>query len=130
MPPKPFPNLFAPYRGIEIPEFNTTNKPRVEQLIHEGKLEITLQDAVELALENNMDIAVARYQPWFADTDILATKGGGHAAGHHRRGDLLFDRERPVLELDPSLTGSVGLADVSTPINNPFISGTGTAPIN
>ena len=59
-----------------------SNKPRVEQLIHDGKLEITLQDAVELALENNMDIAVARYQPWLADTDILATKGGGSGAGH------------------------------------------------
>src|SRR5579862_1754892 len=80
-PPSPFPNLFAPYRGIEIPEFNTSNKPRVDQLIHDGKLEITLQDAVELALENNMDIAVARYQPWFADTDVLTAKGGGQPLG-------------------------------------------------
>jgi len=39
-------------------------------LIHDGKLEITLQDSVELALENSMDIAVQRYIPWFADTDI------------------------------------------------------------
>ena len=126
-PPKPFPNLFAPYRGIEIPEFNTSNRGRVEQLIHEGKLEITLQDAVELALENNMDIAVARYQPWLADTDILATKGGGQAQGTNGAEVFFSTANTPFLALDPSLTGSVGLANVSTPINNPFISGTGTS---
>src|SRR5580698_7607451 len=125
-PPKPFPNLFAPYRGIEIPEFNTANRGRVEQLIHDGKLEITLQDAVELALENNMDIAVARYQPWLADTDILATKGGGQAQGTNGAEVFFSTANTPFLALDPSLTGSVGLANVSTPINNPFISGTGT----
>src|SRR5580698_9181147 len=126
-PPKPFPNLFAPYRGIEIPEFNTNNKPRVDQLIHEGKLEITLQDAVELALENNMDIAVARYQPWLADTDIMATKGGGLPTGTTGAEILFSTANVPQLQLDPSLVGSVGIANVSTPINNPFISGTGTA---
>jgi outer membrane protein len=126
-PPKPFPNLFAPYRGIEIPDFNTSNKPRVEQLIHNGKLEITLQDAVELALENNMDIAVARYQPWLADTDILATKGGGQAQGTTGAEVFFSTAFVPQLALDPSLTGSIGFANVSTPINNPFISGTGTA---
>jgi outer membrane protein len=126
-PPKPFPNLLAPYRGISIPDFNTSNKPRVEQLIHDGKLEITLQDAVELALENNMDIAVARYQPWLADTDILAATGGGVGQGT-AGADIPFSTANvPQLALDPVLTGSVGFADVSTPINNPFISGTGTA---
>ena len=126
-PPKPFPNLLAPYRGIEIPDFNTANKPRVEQLIHDGKLEITLQDAVELALENNMDIAVARYQPWLADTDVMATKGGGQAQGTNGAEVFFSTANVPFLQLDPSLAGSLGFANVSTPINNPFISGTGTA---
>src|SRR6266852_9265504 len=72
--PRGFPNLIAPYRPIRIPEPVLTNSPRLEQLIHEGKLELTLQDAVELALENSMDIAVQRYNVWFADTDILATE--------------------------------------------------------
>jgi outer membrane protein len=126
-PPKAFPTLFAPYRGIDIPEFKASNKPRVDQLIHEGKLEITLQDAVELALENNMDIAVARYQPWFADTDVLATKGGGTPQGTLGAEVFFSTANVPTLALDPALTGSVGFAEVSTPINNPFISGTGTA---
>jgi len=126
-PPSPFPNLLAPYRGIDIPEFNINNKPRVDELIHNGKLEITLQDAVELALENNMDIAVARYQPWLADTDVLATKGGGQAQGTTGAEVFFSTANVPFEQLDPSLTGSLGLAQVSTPINNPFISGTGTA---
>jgi outer membrane protein len=124
--PKPFPNLLAAYRGVDIPEFNVANKPRVEQLIHEGKLEITLQDAVELALENNMDIAVARYQPWLADTDILASTGGGQGQGTNGVEIPFSTAFVPQLALDPTLTGSVGFASVSTPINNPFISGTGT----
>ena len=57
------------------------NSPRVDQLIHDGKLQITLQDAVELALENSLDIAVARYNPWIADTDILRTKAAGQGRG-------------------------------------------------
>src|SRR5579871_477806 len=125
-PPKPFPNLLAPYRGIDIPDFNTANKPRVEQLIHDGKLEITLQDAVELALENNMDIAVARYQPWLADTDVMATKAGGQAQGTNGAEVFFSTANVPFLQLDPLLQGNVGLASVSTPINNPFISGIGT----
>src|SRR5215831_8941326 len=44
--PKPFPNLIAPYRAISIPQPALTNSPRVDQLVRDGKLELTLQDAV------------------------------------------------------------------------------------
>src|SRR5437867_7850787 len=53
--PRAFPNLIAPYRSIHIPEPVIINSPRIDQLIHDNKLELTLQDAVELALENSMD---------------------------------------------------------------------------
>src|SRR6266851_4248999 len=79
--PKAFPNLIAPYRPIQIPEPVLTNSPRVDQLIHEGKLELTLQDAVELALENSMDIAVQRYYPWIADVSILKANSGSSGFG-------------------------------------------------
>ena len=95
--PKPFPNLLAPYRAISMPDFNVRNKPRVEQLIHEGKLEITLQDAVELALENNMDIAVREIQPWFGRYRHFGHQRRRQCARHRTaRGDYLFDRERPL----------------------------------
>src|SRR5215472_9279797 len=79
--PKAFPNLIAPYNPVSIPSPSLTNSPRIEQLIHDGKLELSLQDAIELALENNLDIVVARYNVWFADTDLLRTAGGGVGRG-------------------------------------------------
>jgi outer membrane protein len=128
--PRPFPNLLNPYRQVSIPEFGVSNSPRIDQLIHDGKLEITLQDAVELALENSLDIAVARYNPWFADTDILATEAGGQAQGISGAEIRFSTANVPFLNYDPLLTTSVFFDDRSTPINNPFISGTGTAGIS
>ena len=125
--PRPFPNLLNPYRQVSIPEFGTSNSPRVDQLIHDGKLEITLQDAVELALENSLDIAVARYNPWFADTDIMAAEAGGLPQGISGAEIRFSTANVPFLSYDPTLTTSVFFDDRSTPINNPFISGTGTA---
>jgi len=75
--PKFFPNLLAPYSPISIAAPGLTNSPRIDQLIHDGKLELSMQEAVELALENSMDIVVQRYNPWFADTSILKANAGG-----------------------------------------------------
>jgi outer membrane protein len=122
--PRPFPNLFAPYSPIQIPEFGTANSPRIDQLIHDGKLEITLQDAVELALQNSMDIAVARYNPWFADTDIMTAEGGGLPQGINGAEIRFSTAFVPALTYDPTLTASMFFDDRSTPVNNPFISGT------
>src|SRR5262245_19278482 len=80
-PLNPFPNLIAPYRPISVDPPNIANSPRLEQLIRDNKLELSLQDTIELALENNMDIAVQRYNPWLADTAILKAKAGGFGAG-------------------------------------------------
>jgi outer membrane protein len=124
--PHGFPNLLAPYRPIRIPEPLLTNSPRVDQLIHDGKLQLTLQDAVELALENSMDIAVQRYIPWFADTDILATEAGAQPFGIPGAEIRQSFANIPFLNYDPTLTSQISYDDRKTPINNPFISGTGT----
>jgi outer membrane protein TolC len=124
--PKAFPNLIAPYRPIRIPEPVLTNSPRVDQLIHDGKLELTLQDAVELALENSMDIAVSRYNPWFADTDILQTEAGGQPFGITGAEIRQSFANVPFLNYDPTITSQISYDDRLTPVNNPFISGTGT----
>jgi outer membrane protein TolC len=58
-----------------------TNSPRLESLISGGKLELSLADALALALENNLDIAVQRYIPRFAQTDVLRTQSGQAARG-------------------------------------------------
>ena len=125
--PHGFPNLIAPYRPIRVPEPVLTNSPRIDQLIHDGKLELTLQDAVELALENSMDIAVSRYNVWFADTDILATEAGAQPFGIAGAEVRQSFANIPFLNYDPTLTTQISYDDRKTPINNPFISGTGAA---
>ena len=56
---------------------NLANTPRIDQLMHDGKLYISMNDAVALALENNLDIAIARYNLNIADTDVWRAKAGG-----------------------------------------------------
>ena len=78
---KSLPNLLAPYEGRTLPSPKLTNSPRIDQLIHEGKLRLSLNDAIALALENNLDLAIARYNLSIADTDVLRTKAGSQALG-------------------------------------------------
>jgi len=125
--PRAFPMLINPYRPIKIEEPVLTNSPRIDQMVHDGKLEISLQDAVELALENSLDIVVQRYNPWIADTDILRTLGGGAGRGLSGTGTASVLGNIPSLNFDPQVTASISYDDRTSPINNPFISGTGTS---
>jgi outer membrane protein TolC len=70
-------NPFSIYIPSNVPRPVLNNSSRLYQLIHDGKLYISLQDAIYLALEDNLDIAIARYNIPIADTDILRTKAGG-----------------------------------------------------
>jgi len=124
--PRSFPNLIAPYYPISISEPGAANTPKLEQMIHDGKLELTLQDAVELALANNMDIVVARYNPWFADTDILKTASGGTGRGTAGASFPFSTANIPFLSFDPLITGTVLFDQIAVPVNNPFLAGTGT----
>lgn len=76
-----FPNPFARYTPRDVPAPSFTNAPRIEQLIQNGKLMLSLDDAIAIALADNLDIAVARYNLPIADTDILRTKAGGSFLG-------------------------------------------------
>jgi len=74
--PNIFPNFWAPYLQQTIPLPVLENSPRLGNLIHEGKLELSLADALALTLENNLDIVVGRYVVPFSQIDILRTKSG------------------------------------------------------
>lgn len=76
-----FPNVFRPYAPRHVPEPNMSNSARVDQLIQNGKLMLSLSDAIALALENNLDVVIARYNLPIADTDILRTKSGQSTRG-------------------------------------------------
>lgn len=125
--PSAFPDLFRPYRPIALEPPVLANSPRIEQLIHDGKLSLTLQDAIELALENSLDIAVQRYYPWTADTDVLKTSAGGFGRGTPGASISSSTASVPFLSYDPLVIGTVLLDDRNAPVNNPFISGTGSA---
>jgi outer membrane protein TolC len=70
-------NPFSAYLPSRVPEPQLTNSPLINQLIREGKLYLSLKDAIRLALEDNLDIAIARYNLPIANTDILRTQAGG-----------------------------------------------------
>src|ERR1039458_6332315 len=67
-----FPNPIAPYKSRYLSAPNLSNTARIDQLMHDGKLYLSLNDAIALALENNLNIA---------DTDILRSKAGAAVLG-------------------------------------------------
>src|SRR5580704_7281775 len=128
-PPSPFPDITAPYRQIKIDPLVLTNSPRIQQLIREGKLLLSLEDAITLAVENNLGINIARYTPWEAETDLLRAKSGQTFFGVPQIGSQPDFANIPTISFDPILTANFNLADSTIPVNNPFISGTGTSGI-
>ena len=70
-------NPIRAYRASKVPEPNLANSPRIDSLIHDGVLQLSLQNAIELALENNLDLAIARYNIPIASADVLRTQAGG-----------------------------------------------------
>jgi outer membrane protein len=80
-PRSQFPNVIAPYKPEQVPAPNLSNTPRIDQLIHDGKIYLSINDAVALALENNLDVVLARYNLNIADTDILRAKSGANILG-------------------------------------------------
>lgn len=76
-----FPNPIAPYLSSHVDVPRVTNSPRLEDLVKDGKIYLSLSDAIMLALENNFDIAIARYNLDVSDTDILRSRAGGTLLG-------------------------------------------------
>lgn len=68
---------FRAYTPEDVPKPELANSPHLSELIRDGKLYLSLKDAVALALENNLDLAIARYNLPIADTDLLRTRAGG-----------------------------------------------------
>ena len=76
-----FPNPVGPYLAHHLPPPILSNTPRISQLLKDGKLYISIDDAIAVALENNLDIGIARYNLNVADTDILRAKAGSAILG-------------------------------------------------
>ena len=76
-----FPDPIGPYRSQSVAPPNLSNTPRIEQLMQNGKLMLSMNDAVALAMENNLDIAIQRYNLNIADTDVLRAEAGASTLG-------------------------------------------------
>ena len=69
-------NPIGVYSPTTIPKASFENSVRLADLVKDGKIYLSLSDAIALAIENNYDIAIARYDLDIADTDILRAKSG------------------------------------------------------
>jgi outer membrane protein TolC len=102
-----FPDIIGPYKPMKSTDPALTNSPRIEQLLQGGKLMLSLQDAISLALENNIAIDVERYTPWLDEVNLLRAKSGING----------------LVQFDPVITSNLNIQDSNTPLNNPLFAG-------
>lgn len=76
-----FLGFLGPYRPPHVPSLFPGSGTRLLSLVRNGKLYLTLHDAIALALENNRDVEIERYNLQLADADLLRAKGGGNLRG-------------------------------------------------
>ena len=76
-----FPNPLAPYSPRKVAPPNLSNSPRIDTLMRNGEIMLSLDDAIAMGLENNLDIAIARYNLPISDTDVLRAKSGQQILG-------------------------------------------------
>lgn len=80
--PRPaFPRVLQPYTPQELPQPTLSNSPRIDSLMRDGKIYLSIDDAVALALENNLDLDIARYNLNIAEADLLRAKSGASILG-------------------------------------------------
>lgn len=73
--------LTRPYRPREFDAVRLGNSGRLDSLLRAGKIYLSLQDAIALALENNIDIEIQRYGPELAQFDYARAQAGGQIRG-------------------------------------------------
>ncbi len=105
--------LIAPFQAAHVPDLPAANGARIGSLIRDGKLYLSLQDAIALAVENNLDVEVSRYDLLLADTDLLRASGGGNLRGV----------DQTVAQTAP------GVGSVTSPLLNTSTT-TSTSPVN
>ena len=75
------PILWRPYRAPDVPPIRLANSGRLRDLVRAGKLYLTAHQAIELALENNIDIEISRYDPLSAAWQVERAQAGGALPG-------------------------------------------------
>ena len=75
------PVLWRPYLAPKVPPVRAENPVRLRDLVRAGKLYLSAHQAIELALENNIDIEVARYTPIDLAWRVTRAEAGGALPG-------------------------------------------------
>ena len=101
--------FYGSYTSPRIRSLESRSEQSLDSLIKDGKLRLTDADAVRLALENNVDINVERYNPYFGIWGIDKGKGVLNPS-------ILFSSNvnRLVTPSSSVLQGGVTLLNLST----------------
>ena len=104
---RPVRNLAGPYEWRPEAPANLANSSRLEALIRAGRIYLSLQDTIALALENNLDIELQRYALRSVDADLLRARAGGGT----------------VPSFDPTATFNYNWQHLTTPQTSIFSTG-------
>jgi outer membrane protein len=80
-PTPAFPHVLRPYKAQQLASPNLANSSRIDSLMRDGMIYLSIDDAIALALENNLDLDIARYNLNIADTDLLRARSGANILG-------------------------------------------------
>jgi outer membrane protein len=81
VPRSALPRILQPYKPEDVAQPNLGNSPRIDSLMRDGKVYLSIDDAIALALENNLDLEIARYNLNIASADLLRAKSGANILG-------------------------------------------------
>ncbi len=79
--PKWFPHVISSYKQQRVPAADLNNTTSLSEMIHDGKIELSLSQFAAAVVENNLTLAADRYNNYFAQADLLRTKSGQAARG-------------------------------------------------
>lgn len=127
--------VWRPYQFRTEPPANLGNSGRLDALLRAGRIYLSLQDAIALALENNLDIELQRYGPRLARTDILRAEAGsairgvstavaGATGASSAVGAVTTGTGARTMNLEPTLTFNYNWLHQTTPQTSSFVTGT------
>ena len=131
--------FIRPYRAPDIGPINLANTNRLDALLRAGKLYLSIQDVIALALENNLDIELQRYGPRIARADFKRASAGSALRGvstgistasspgatmNGMNVNAFTSAGPATLNLDPVVVTSYNRNHQTTPQTSSFVTGT------
>ena len=137
--------ITEPYRSRVVAPVSVSNSTRIDSLLRAGNLYLSLSDAIALALENNLDIELERYEFSLAEADLLRARSGAAILGiptnvqpgiSNGAGALLGSVSSGLAaagagsplganaSFDPVFTGNLNFGHTTTPQSNLVTTGT------